>query len=96
MKSSKAKLRCLPLKYSEGEDFQLTVSCCSSQPKSLRRNLPKVAAVRKGSHGGRCCQKKGQRGRQRCRFSVHYRDLRMSSSNSIGVRTVTPARELFG
>jgi len=52
MKSSKAKLRCLPLKYSEGEDFQLTVSCCSSQPKSLRRNLPKVAAVRKGRYGG--------------------------------------------
>jgi len=31
MKSRAEKCRCLPLKYPEGEDFQLTVSCSSSQ-----------------------------------------------------------------
>ena len=32
MKSSKEKRRSLPLKYPEGEDFQVTVSCCSFHP----------------------------------------------------------------
>jgi len=31
MKSIEEKRRCLPLKYPEGEDFQVMVSCCSSQ-----------------------------------------------------------------
>jgi hypothetical protein len=31
MKSSEEYLRCLPVKYPEGEEDQVTVSCCSSQ-----------------------------------------------------------------
>lgn len=38
MRSSEDYLRCLPLKYPEGEEDQVTVSCCSSQRMRCRES----------------------------------------------------------